>query len=313
VVIEVSELTKRYGSAVAVDRVSFKINRGEIVGLLGPNGAGKTTTIRVLTTYLAPTSGTVSVAGFDVEKQSLEVRRRLGYLPESAPLYDDMRVSDYLEFSAEARGVPGDRRRGRIDYVIEHCGLKQVLNKTVAQLSKGYRQRVGLAQALVHDPEIIILDEPTSGLDPNQIVEIRNLIREIGREKTVVLSTHILQEVSATCNRIIIIHRGRIVADGTQENLRAEEDKQSVYHVCVGGEPAQVMIQLGSLQGVRKIEPADGDTLQGFHRFRVEADRREDLAQGLHRRVVDNGWPMTELSRDSVSLEDVFRKLTHDE
>ncbi|MDQ7778129.1 MAG: ATP-binding cassette domain-containing protein [Planctomycetota bacterium] len=311
--IEVHELTKTYGDLVAVNRVSFKIDRGEIVGLLGPNGAGKTTTIRVLTTFLAPTAGRLTVAGHDVEKDPLEVRRKLGYLPESAPLYEDMRVRDYLRFVADARRVPRTARHARISYVADHCGLRGVMGRPISELSKGYRQRVGLAQALVHDPEIVVLDEPTSGLDPNQIVEIRNLIRDIGRQKTVILSTHILQEVAALCSRIIVIHRGKIVADGSQAGLREQADKESVFFIAVEAEPAEVAARLGAVQGVKAVEKADGEALPGFHRFRLLADKSADIAPRLHQCVTGNKWRMSELSKLSVTLEDVFRKLTRDE
>ncbi len=311
--IEVADFTKVYGQFVAVDRISFKIAKGEIVGLLGPNGAGKTTTIRVLTTFLAPTAGRLAVAGFDVEKSPLEVRRRLGYLPESAPLYDDMRVRDYLSFVAQVRGIPRARKADRLDYVARHCGLAEAMHKPISELSKGYRQRVGLAQALIHDPEIVILDEPTSGLDPNQIVEIRNLIKGISREKTVILSTHILQEVAATCNRIVIIHRGRVVADGTQEQLKLAADKESTYFLSVAAESTSVRDKLQTVAGVRTVELLAADVQPGFFRYKLTADRAPEIAQRIHELVVQNRWQLAELSRRTVALEDVFRSLTREE
>lgn len=311
--IEVTDFTKAYGKFIAVNRISFKIARGEVVGLLGPNGAGKTTTIRVLTTFLAPTAGKLSVAGFDVEKSPLEVRKRLGYLPENAPLYDDMRVRDYLHFIAQARGIPPSQRASRLDYVTRHCGLAEAMNRPISELSKGYRQRVGLAQALIHDPEVVILDEPTSGLDPNQIVEIRNLIKQISQEKTVILSTHILQEVAATCGRIIIIHRGRVAADGSPAQLEQAAGKEATYFLSVTAELASVKSQLETVAGVRLVELVGPDIQPGFFRYRLLTDHAADVAQRIHERVVQNQWQLAELSRRTVTLEDVFRSLTREE
>ena len=217
--IEVKNLTKRYGLTVAVDNVSFDANAGEVLGFLGPNGAGKTTTMRILTCYLSADEGTAKVAGYDVFEESIEVRKRIGYLPESAPLYMDMGVIDYLKFIAQIRHIPKSQRQERIKAVIDTCGLEKVIQKDVGELSRGYRQRLGLAQSLIHDPPILILDEPTSGLDPSQIIEIRNLIKAIGKEKTIIFSTHILPEVSATCSRILIINDGQIVANVVDQPL----------------------------------------------------------------------------------------------
>ena len=219
--IEVDRLSKSYGSAQALRGISFRVARGEVVGFLGPNGAGKSTTMKILTGFLLPTSGSARVAGLDVVEDSLEVRRRIGYLPESTPLYTEMRVDEYLRFAAEIRGVPGRRVRDAVDRVVVLCGLQRVVGKDILELSKGYRQRVGLAQAMVHEPDLLVLDEPTSGLDPNQIIEVRDLIQRLGAEHTVILSTHYLQEVEAACSRVIVIDRGEIVGDGTQMELVA--------------------------------------------------------------------------------------------
>ena len=305
--IEVQALTKRYGQERAVDGISFQVRSGEVLGFLGPNGAGKTTTMKVITCYLPPTEGTVQVNGMDVRTEPLEVRRQIGYLPEHTPLYLDMQVYDYLGFVAAMRGVASDRRSRRIADMAEVCGLGDVLQKPIETLSKGYRQRVGLAQAMIHDPEILILDEPTTGLDPNQIVEIRELIKAIGREKTVILSTHILPEVQASCDRVLIIHRGRLVADGTPQDL---QDK------FAGGQ----RVQLGVVQGdgieealaartdVRVLDHAQESS--GEHRFTLATDRTDDIRPDLFRLAVDRGWVLSELHRDQANLEDVFRQLT---
>jgi ABC-2 type transport system ATP-binding protein len=305
--IEVRELTKRYGSEVAVDRISFSVRAGEVVGFLGPNGAGKTTTMKVITGYLPPTEGTVLVDGLDVRQDSLAIRRKIGYLPENTPLYADMITYDYLEFVAAMRGVEGAARRRRLAEVVEVCGLGEVLNKRIETLSKGYRQRVGLAQAMVHDPPILILDEPTSGLDPNQIVEIRTLIKTLGRQKTVILSTHILPEVQASCDRVLIIHRGRIVADGTPDALQSAHGGQRIWFGVQASE-AEVRAALAQIDAVQIEElrsESDGSLL-----LRLSADGRRDLRPELFRLAVDRGWTLTELHRERVDLEEVFRQLT---
>ena len=310
VMIEVSDLTKDYGPTRAVDRVTFNVRKGEVLGFLGPNGAGKSTTMKMLTCYLAPTAGRATVAGYDVFDQSLEVRRRIGYLPEDTPIYRDMTALEYLEFVAELRGMPGDRSAGRIKEIGGRCGLSDVAGKLVGELSKGYRQRLGLAQAMLHDPDILILDEPTSGLDPNQIVEIRSLIKEIGREKTVILSTHILPEVQATCSRIVIISGGKLVADDTPERLRARE-KGGRYRVVVesnGVAKEAIRDRLASLAGVARCELATGEP--GSHTFAIDASASDDLRKPIFRAAVANAWTLLELARESASLEDVFRNLT---
>jgi ABC-2 type transport system ATP-binding protein len=308
--IEVEGLTKNYGSFRAVDRVSFNVRRGEVLGFLGPNGAGKSTTMKILTCYLAPTAGRAVVAGHDVFGDSLEVRKRVGYLPEDTPIYRDMTVVEFLQFAAEMRGMERDKSSARIKEIGTRCGLADVAGKLVGELSKGFRQRVGLAQAMLHDPDILILDEPTSGLDPNQIVEIRSLIKEIGREKTVILSTHILPEVQATCSRVVIISGGKLVADGTPDELRARE-RGGRYRVVVesNGVPKDaIRDRLASLAGVTRCEVVTGE--EGAHVFAIDAGSASDLRKPIFRAAVDNRWTLLELGREAASLEDVFRNLT---
>jgi ABC-2 type transport system ATP-binding protein len=308
--IQVENLTKDYGPTRAVDRVTFNVRKGEVLGFLGPNGAGKSTTMKILTCYLAPTGGTAKVAGFDVFDHSLEVRKRIGYLPEDTPIYRDMTVLEFLRFAGEVRGMEPNLRERRIKEIGARCGLGDAAGKLVGELSKGFRQRVGLAQAMLHDPDIVILDEPTSGLDPNQIVEIRSLIKEIGQEKTVILSTHILPEVQATCSRVVIISGGKLVADGTPNELRARE-RGGRYRVVVesNGVPKDaIRDRLASLAGVARCEVIAGE--DGSHAFAIDAGGASDLRKPIFRAAVDNRWTLLELARESASLEDVFRNLT---
>jgi ABC-2 type transport system ATP-binding protein len=308
--IEVAGLTKDYGPHRAVDQVSFNVRRGEVLGFLGPNGAGKSTTMKMLTCFLAPTAGRAKVAGHDVFDESIEVRRRIGYLPEDTPIYRDMTVVEYLRFAAEMRGMESAKIDSRIKEIGQRCGLAGVAGKLVGELSKGFRQRVGLAQAMLHDPDILILDEPTSGLDPNQIVEIRSLIKEIGQEKTVILSTHILPEVQATCSRILIISGGKLVADGTPDSLRAAE-KGGRYRVVFesnGVSADAIRDRLAGLAGVARCSAVSAEP--GAHAFAIDAAAADDLRKPIFRAVVDNRWPLLELTRESASLEDVFRNLT---
>jgi ABC-2 type transport system ATP-binding protein len=309
VMIQVENLTKDYGPVRAVDRVTFNVRKGEVLGFLGPNGAGKSTTMKMLTCFLAPSGGSAKVAGLDVYDHSLEVRKRVGYLPEDTPIYRDMTVLEFLEFVAAIRGLRNGVQ-ARIKEIGGRCGLGDVAGKLIGELSKGYRQRVGLAQAMIHDPDIVILDEPTSGLDPNQIVEIRQLIKEVGKEKTVILSTHILPEVQATCSRVIIIGRGKVVADGTPDELRARE-RGGRYRVVVAanGVPADaIRSRLGSISGVSSCKSTVGE--DGAHSFTIDTETAEDLRKSLFRAAVDNRWTLLELVRESASLEDVFRNLT---
>src|SRR3954468_5656422 len=310
VMIQVENLTKDYGPARAVDKVTFNVRKGEVLGFLGPNGAGKSTTMKMLTCFLAPTGGTARVAGHDVFDQSLEVRRRIGYLPEDTPIYRDRTVLEYLHFAAEMRGMEHARRELRIKEIGGRCGLTESAGKLVGELSKGFRQRLGLAQAMLHNPDILILDEPTSGLDPNQIVEIRSLIKEVGQEKTVILSTHILPEVQATCSRILIISGGKLVADGTPDELRARE-RGGRYRVVVesnGVAKEAIRDRLAGLAGVARCEMVAGE--EGSYGFSIDGASTEDLRKHLFRAAVDNRWTLLELVRESASLEDVFRTLT---
>jgi len=308
-VIEVEGLCKRYGAVRAVEDVSFTIRRGEVVGLLGPNGAGKTTTMKVLTCYMPPTSGRVRLDGLDVVDSPLEVRRRIGYLPESVPLYDEMGVYEYLEFIARVREIPKARRRAAIADIVRRCGLKAVIWKGVGELSKGYRQRLGLAQAVIHDPEVVILDEPTTGLDPNQIVEIRRLIRELGSAKTVILSTHILQEVEAVCDRVLIIHQGRIIADGTPDQLHREFRGAQELNVLVRGADAEAARgAFGGLAGVDAVTL--GAPVDGAVALTLSCGRETDLREAVFRQCVERGWVLLEMRRKVVSLEEIFRQLT---
>jgi ABC-2 type transport system ATP-binding protein len=308
-VIEAMGLFKRYGSVEAVRDVSFTVNQGEIVGLLGPNGAGKTTIMKILTCYLFPSGGTARVAGYDVFESPLEVKKAVGYLPENAPLYNDLTVSEYLSFIADARGLVGAERKRRLETVLEECGLSGVMNKDIDELSKGFRQRTGIAQAMIHDPRILILDEPTSGLDPHQIIEIRELIKNLGREKTVILSTHILQEVEATCKRILILNEGGITAQGTREEIERELRGEVLLDLRLRAAGPQAAQGLSSIQGVSKLisaENADGGTI--IVRLSLAPD------SGAEERVFDwavaAGVKILSMVPRRLSLEDIFIKLT---
>jgi ABC-2 type transport system ATP-binding protein len=304
--IKVDNLKKVYGAIRAVDDISFEVNKGEIVGFLGPNGAGKTTTMKILTCFIGATAGAASIAGFDVEKQPLEVRTKVGYLPESAPLYLDMDVLTFLRFIAEIRQIDKGKLSSRLDEMIQLCGLKTVLHRPIGQLSKGYRQRVGLAQAMIHDPEVLILDEPTSGLDPNQIIEIRELIRKLGKEKTVILSTHILPEVSAVCDRAIIISEGKIVGSGTLAELSANS-KESVV-AKIRGDRSAIEAKLRGFGGADQVRHA-GEA-DGLHRFEITPVHGQKIAEAVFHLVAQSGFGLAELRTEGASLEDVFTRLT---
>lgn len=306
--IEVHGLTKTYGSERAVNDISFQVRKGEVLGFLGPNGAGKSTTMKVITCYLPPSAGSVTVDGLNVVQDSLAVRRRIGYLPEHTPLYQDMTVYDYLSFIATMRNVSPKVVPNRIAHMAGVCGLSTVLAKRIDALSKGYRQRVGLAQAMIHDPDIIILDEPTSGLDPNQIVEIRELIKTIGKEKTVILSTHILPEVQASCDRVLIINKGKLVADGTPQDLQDNFSGAQKISFGVHNPDPSVMATLSSTPSIRVVgqeHHGDQETT-----FLLTTDEKEDVRPTLFNLAVENGWTLTELHRKQANLEDVFRQLT---
>ncbi len=310
--IEVMNLTKRFGATVAVSDVSFSAQRGEVLGFLGPNGAGKTTTMRILTCYIGADEGTAQVAGYDIYDDPVEVRRRIGYLPESAPLYLYMEVTDSLNFIAQVRGIPKSKREQRIRAMVEMCGLEGVIQKDVGELSKGYRQRLGLAQTLIHDPDVLILDEPTSGLDPNQIIEIRELIKEIGREKTIILSTHILPEVSAICGRVLIIHQGKIVANGTPESLSGLASGEEMIRAGFRGPQEEIEAKLDQLEFVSDFKRVPAED-EGTCSYELKATKGTDATANIFQFAVDNGWILTELHRQTLSLEDVFHQLTTQE
>ncbi len=309
--IAVSNLVRDYGPIRALADVSFTIERGQVVGLLGPNGAGKTTCMKVLTGFIAATSGDVTIDGRDIVEHGVSVRRRIGYLPENAPVYQDMRVRDYLRFVARVRGIEPTRISERIQAVAKTVGATNVLDQDIATLSKGYRQRVGLAQAMVHDPEILILDEPTSGLDPNQIVEIRELIKELGHDRTVILSTHNLPEVMATCNRILLIHRGRLVADGTPAEIQAQHGGHNTVCLSIapGDAPAVIAERLGAVPGVTEVT-AIAPSIEGVTEWRVEAEGDTDVRPELFGCAVKHGWTLLELHRERQDLETIFQRLT---
>ncbi|MDD3011062.1 MAG: ATP-binding cassette domain-containing protein [Bacteroidales bacterium] len=305
--IVVENLTRKYGAQRAVDDISFTVHTGEVLGFLGPNGAGKTTTMKAITTSFAPTSGDVKIGNISVLDQPEEIKKHIGYLPESNPLYSEMAVLDYLHFVAELHGIPRDKRESRVLEMVNVCGLEGEKHKLISELSKGYRQRVGLAQALIHDPEVLILDEPTTGRDPNQIVEIRELIKKIGREKTVILSSHILAEVEATCDRILIINKGKIVADGTAEELRKTARGNELLRVTIeGGEKNEIFTAIQSIPTVESVDFLAGDT-PGFE---VSSANGKSSRKAIFQLCVDNGWFLTALIPVDTKLEDVFRNLT---
>lgn len=303
--IVVDRLTKMYGTFMAVDHISFAVAKGTIVGFLGPNGAGKTTTIRVLTCYMPPTSGSAKVAGYDVFSQSLEVKRHIGYLPESTPLYTEMRVCEYLDFRGRLHGMDRETRRRRITEVTERTWLKDRVNSVIGTLSKGYRQRVGIADALLHNPPVLVLDEPTVGLDPSQIREARALIKELAGDHTVLLSTHILQEVEMVCQNVIIIGRGKVLAQGTPEELRNKAG--AGLHVEVRGPADVVRSALASIAGVEKVDTVQSGPVCAFNvRGKASAELREQIAGVLSQR----GWPLRELKQEGASLEEFFVRIT---
>ncbi|MDF7825613.1 ATP-binding cassette domain-containing protein [Pontiellaceae bacterium B12227] len=305
--IKVSGVTKKYPARLAVDDISFEVGRGEIVGFLGPNGAGKTTTMRMLTGYLPMNSGSIEVAGFDISKHPQEVRRRIGYLPESCPLYPEMRVDEYLKFRASLKGVKASARRAKINEVKEQCGLTEVGKRIIGQLSKGYRQRVGLADSLVHDPDLLVLDEPTVGLDPFQIRQVRELITTLAKRHTILLSTHILQEVEAICERILIINEGKIVASDTEENLHRKLHACSIIEMEVMAEQAAAIQKVSSMEGLDVRNASE--LADGWLWLEVEADSASMRVE-LFNLAVSEGWALRELSEQQHSLEDTFVQIT---
>ncbi len=307
--IEVEQLTKRYAGHTAVDGLSFSVARGEVVGFLGPNGAGKTTTMRILSCFLPATSGTARVAGFDVFSQSLEVRRRVGYMPENTPLYGDLRVAEFLSYRAALRGLDSARTRQRLGDVLELCNLRHMSRKIIGHLSKGYRQRVGLADALLHEPELLILDEPTIGLDPGQIREVRELINRLGGKHTVLLSSHILPEVEAACSRVIIINRGRIAASGTPAELVQRSRASDVLRVELSAGPADAAAALREIAGVSEVTAAG--VVDGWVGFAVRVGAGADPREAIFQLATMRGWKLRELSRRTPSLEEVFVDIIH--
>ena len=306
--IETKHLSKQFVGRMAVDDVSFSLKRGEIVGFLGPNGAGKTTTMRMITGYLPASQGTVQVAGYDIFKDSLKARREIGYMPESVPLYEDMRVKEYLTFRAKLKGLRGAGVTENVNRVLELCTLGEVRGKLIGVLSKGFRQRVGLADALVHKPALLILDEPTNGLDPNQTRQVRSIIGSLGSEHTILLSTHLLSEVEMMCSRVIIIDRGRVKADNTPENLIQEFRASGALRLEIKADPASAQKLIAAVPGVRRVVREDGP--DGWSLFQLKVDPGVDVRETLAALVAKNHWPMRELSLRGVTLEEVFVELT---
>lgn len=308
--IEVKNVTRYFGRITAVDNISFLVEKGEILGFLGPNAAGKTTTMRILTTYLPPTTGTATVAGFDVLENSKQVRQRIGYLPEHPPLYPEMKVIDYLDFVAKIKGVDPRERKNKIAKVMDQVAITDVKDRIIDNLSKGFKQRVGLAQALIHDPEVLILDEPTIGLDPNQIIEVRELIRGLADKHTVILSTHILPEVSMTCQRVVIINNGRVVAEDTPENLIASLKGSERLFLEVDGPFDQVVNALTAISGVTRVSGDPDKNKDNLNSFIIESQLHTDVRRDLARTVIENNWGLLEMRPLGMSLEDIFLKLT---
>jgi len=310
-VIEVQHLTKRYGRFTAVEDVSFRVERGEILGFLGPNGAGKTTTMRILTGYMPATEGKALVAGFDVFDEPIEAKRRTGYLPETPPLYPDMTVADYLSFVAKVKGVPPADRRSRIQHVMERTRIADMANRQCGKLSKGYRQRVGLAQAIIHNPDVLILDEPTAGLDPKQIIETRQLIKELAGDHTIILSTHILPEVSQTCQRVVIINKGHVVAVDTPDNLTARLRGSETMYVQVDAAGGDAQGVLSRVPGVTRV--VESDRRESAVGYEVDSESGRDVRRELARAVVSSNLGLLELRPMRMSLEDIFLSLTTEE
>lgn len=307
--IHVEGLTKYYDGLCAVDNVSFDISKGEILGLLGPNGAGKTTTLRMLTGFILPSSGNIQVGGYSIRDDRLAIKKILGYLPESAPLYREMLVYDYLGYVATIKGLTAGHKFSRIRELATLCGLNEVMHRPIAELSKGYRQRVGLAHALMNDPEILVLDEPTSGLDPNQIIEIREIVKRIGKKRTIIFSTHILSEAEATCDRIIIINRGKIVADGSAENLKESAQREYKVSVIVQyAEAAVLEAALKPIEGITSVSCAP--EAQGLVQATLSCQSAIDVREAVYRKIKETDWTLLELHRESMSLENIFRDIT---
>jgi ABC-2 type transport system ATP-binding protein len=306
--IEVENLSKRYGPTLAVSDVSFSVQKGEVLGFLGPNGAGKTTTMRVITGFIPPTTGKVRVAGHDVVDEPMEAKRCTGYLPETPPIYPDMTVAEYLAFVGRIKGVSRRELKGRLDDIVEKCAVGNVRNRQIGKLSKGYRQRVGLAQALIHNPDVVVLDEPTSGLDPNQIIETRKLITGLSGQHTVILSTHILPEVSKTCHRVVVINSGKIVAVGTPNELMRRLQGFETVLITVEGPAADIMEKFQRVGGVNWVEPREA--IDGRVTLEVHSEKEKDVRAELARATVESGWKLYELKTSGLSLEEIFLQLT---
>lgn len=307
--IEIKDLSKKYKDVQALDKVSFSVADGEILGFLGPNGAGKTTTMKIITGFISANSGSVKINGLDSVEDSLEIRKQIGYLPENVPLYQEMKVYEYLKFIGEIRGLNKSKLVQRIKELIKSCSLEKVIRKNIGELSKGYRQRVGLAQALIHDPKILILDEPTAGLDPNQIVEIRNLIKKMAQEKTVIMCSHILSEVQATCSRIVIINDGKIVAQGTTEELKAQSEGKQMVSFSIKGNKESIVDKFKVQEGVLDIKYLGRESSE-VEKYILETRSEKDLRPMVFNMAKENNWILYALNSQELSLEDIFRKLT---
>ena len=307
ITIEVNNLTKYYGDYPAIEDISFTVNKGEILGFLGPNAAGKTTTMRILTGFMPPSGGNAKIAGYDVVSQSLEARRQIGYLPESVPLYTDMTVEDYLDFIGKIRGMDSNRRKKRIDDVISICRLEEYKSSIIGKLSKGFRQRVGISQAILHEPQVLILDEPTIGIDPIQVVETRNLIKDLGGEHTVVLSSHILPEVSAVCERVIIIHEGQVVAEDRPDNLSNRLRASQRIEVDVRGPVSEVTPSLRNVPGVREVTHSGNNELSSYI---IQSDGEDSIREEIATLIANRGWGLLRLQPTNMSLEEIFLSLT---
>lgn len=310
--INVQNLTKYYDDLCAVDQINLEIRKGEILGLLGPNGAGKTTTLRMLTGFLKPTSGSIGVKDFTIEENPLEIKKMMGYLPENAPLYNEMLVYDYLTYIADIRELSMDQRNARMNSLVDLCGIREVMHKPIGELSKGYNQRVGLAHAMMNDPEILVLDEPTSGLDPNQRVEIRDIIRRISKKKTIILSTHILSEAEATCNRVAIIHNGRIIADDSTDHLKKSAGGEYLINIALKNasltKAKKILEPIDGIQRVEKISE-DGKILH----LQIICSVTKDIREVVYRHIKETDWILLELHQETKTLENIFRELTRED